>query len=357
MVFVKNRGKCFSKDKLKLAGFGIIYLLLFAACSPMRYVGIEVYNPAGIFFPKEVKKVLIVNNAVPQPEVPYVSTLVRAPDSTKIAADSALYNFCRILGVKIAESSYFEDVLLLEEGYRDDAYFFSDQQLAPADVSLLCREHEVDAIISLDRLLFQLKESVQTFDFEVAGWMEVEVSGMIRAYLPGKNTPLASVEIADTIYPQLQFDILDFSSSLAGAEVLLQEAAATVAERALVNFAPYWSEDARWYYVSSGALWKEAAAYAVSDKWAQAYEKWKALYDETADASWQSKARLASNMALSNELAGDFPKALYWATHSYQLLQGRLSEDDRFLKLQKTYVDVLTYRILADKRLHLQIDE
>lgn len=48
-----------------------LYLLmacLFSACSTIEYIGIETYNPAEITFPKNVDKVLIVNNAVPQPD-------------------------------------------------------------------------------------------------------------------------------------------------------------------------------------------------------------------------------------------------------------------------------------------------
>ena len=48
----------------------ILYLLvvcLFSACSTIEYFGIETYNPAEITFPKNIEKVLIVNNAVPQP--------------------------------------------------------------------------------------------------------------------------------------------------------------------------------------------------------------------------------------------------------------------------------------------------
>lgn len=47
-----------------------LYLLmacLFSACNTIEYIGIETYNPAEITFPKNVDKVLIVNNAVPQP--------------------------------------------------------------------------------------------------------------------------------------------------------------------------------------------------------------------------------------------------------------------------------------------------
>ena len=41
---------------------------LLSACSTINYVGIETYNPAEVTFPENVAKVLIVNNAVPQPE-------------------------------------------------------------------------------------------------------------------------------------------------------------------------------------------------------------------------------------------------------------------------------------------------
>ena len=41
---------------------------LLSACSTINYVGIETYNPAEVTVPENGAKVLIVNNAVPQPE-------------------------------------------------------------------------------------------------------------------------------------------------------------------------------------------------------------------------------------------------------------------------------------------------
>ncbi|MDR2918914.1 MAG: DUF6340 family protein [Tannerella sp.] len=336
----------------------VLLLLSFAACSPVRYMGIETYNPSGITFPREVKSVLIVNNAVPQPEVPFESTMQSKRDSVHISADSAFFDFCRTLGLEIAASPYFEDVRLLEEGYRKDKYFFTDRMLSTNDVSLLCEEHDVDAIVSLDQLMFRIRESAwKSSEFDFEGWMEIDVTGVIRAYLPERNTPLTSILISDTISPQLGYDILDVASVLVYPEIMLRETAKAVAEKSSVNFVPYWSNDVRWYYVSSNAQWKEAAASATLDRWEQAYDKWKAVYDKTPESSWQSKSRLASNMALSKELTGDFAKALYWATESYRLLQGKLKESDRNFTLQKLYIDVLKHRILADKRLHNQIDE
>lgn len=80
-----------------------LYLLmacLFSACNTIEYIGIETYNPAEITFPKNVDKVLIVNNAVPQPDdVGYTYNLYgTVQDTARAHADSALYDACHSLG-------------------------------------------------------------------------------------------------------------------------------------------------------------------------------------------------------------------------------------------------------------------
>lgn len=337
-------------------GWGGLVLLLMVSCSPVRYVGIETYNPSAVTFPREVRRVLIVNHAVPQPQVPFESTLPGRRDTLQLPADSAVSDFCRTLGSEIAAAPYFEDVRLLEEGYRDDPYFFSDRKLTPGDVSSLCREHEVDAVISVDQLMFRFSESfrktAESVELDMEEWIGIDVSGMIRAYLPELDTPFVSILIADTIYPPLYYDDSGISLQVGS---MLRDAAKQVAGMSGINFAPYWSDDLRWYYLSSAALWKEATAYAASDRWEQAHETWKTIYDKTPDASRQSKSRLASNLALCNEMTGHFGKAVYWATESLRLLEGELDDDDRFLRMQRSYLDVLKYRMMADKRLRMQV--
>lgn len=92
---------------------------LLSACSTINYVGIETYNPAEVTFPENVAKVLIVNNAVPQPEdAGYEYTLQgEKQDTCKAKADSALFDACRTLGEAIVEASYFNDVLLYHDGF------------------------------------------------------------------------------------------------------------------------------------------------------------------------------------------------------------------------------------------------
>jgi hypothetical protein len=133
------------------------YCLLVVSCNPVRYIGIETYNPSDITFPKGVKKVLLINNAFVQQDVPFVSTVRKMPDTVKIAADSAHVDFCRTLGRQIAESPYFEDVRLFDGVYRTAITSSFDLKLTRSEVRQFCDDHDVNAVISVDQLLFSIK--------------------------------------------------------------------------------------------------------------------------------------------------------------------------------------------------------
>jgi len=339
----------------------LLLLLLFFSCSPVRYISIETRNPATLTFPPEMRRMLIVNNAVEQQEVPFESNFRQLPDSIKITADSTTFDFCLTLGETLAEFAGFDDVRLLEGGYRRDLQTFFAPTLTQDEVGLLCAEHEVDVVISLDRLLFQLKEYADyVYGMEVNGMVDVEVAGVLRVYLPNRISPLTTIELADTItpVPELTLEQNDLRSwdilFSHDKTFLLRESAKFLAEEARVHFIPYWNEDVRWYYVASNARWKEASAYAVSERWDKALEIWRTLYGQSS--SWKQKARLASNIALGFELTDDLNEALKYAELSHQLLSGYLGEDDLTVKRHELYARVLSHRILEEQRLRLQIN-
>ncbi|MDR2470432.1 MAG: DUF6340 family protein [Tannerella sp.] len=339
------------------SSFPVVCLLwLAASCSSIRYAGIETYNPAGVTFPEGVKKVLVLNNASAQREVPFESTVRRLPDSVKIAADSAVMVFCRALGQQIADSPYFEDVRLLDGCYRTDARALVEEKLTQNEIRRLCEEHEVDAVISLDRLLFYIREDVERIswtDTEIR--IRVEVSGVLRAAVPDGNTPLAAVYLSDTVMPSLSPE--DYyggdASFLPAPEYMLQEVAAYMASESHVNFVPYWSADTRWYYLSPDSRWKEATACVVAEKWDEASAKWEALYERAA--SWKAKARLASNRALCAEMSGQLTQALHWATLAHQHFSAHPETGAHTLVRQKSYISVLERRIAVEEILRRQL--
>jgi len=337
-----------------------LLFLLLLSCSPFRYIAVDTQNPAAITFPPELRRILVVNNAVTQQEVPYESTLRMIPDSVKITADSTAFDFCRTLGEIVAEHPFFDDVRLLEGCFRKDMMPLTAMFLTREEVGQLCDEHEVDVVISLDRLLFKLKEDTEkVYGVEVIGMLRVEVSGVLRLYLPGRETPMTTVLLADTIKPDFWFepdDMLPHSLLFSSDHTnLLRKSARLLAEEARVHFIPYWSHDVRWYYVASESQWKEATAFAVSERWDRATQLWLTLYDRAS--SWKKRARLASNIALGKELTGDLEEALKYAERSHQLFLEQLGKEDETVKKQEVYVRVLSNRIVEERRLRVQMGE
>jgi hypothetical protein len=340
---------------LRAAAFAVCGAAL-ASCSQMHYVNIETYNPAGITFPTGVRRVLIVNNAVAQPNVPLESTVRKLPDSLKLAGDSVVADFCRMLGREIAASPRFDDVLLYEGCYRTDSSVYRERQLAPGEVERLCGEHGVDAVISLDRLSFRIREDVRAVTWlDAVGEVEVEVSGVLRASLPDRDTPLATVYITDTVMPQTAPEEVYPTDAYLLPEPadVLQMAAEDAVTKVYVNFVPYWSGDMRWYYVSTDSRWKEAAAFAAAERWENAAEIWEALYGGTR--SWKAKARLAANLALCAEYSGQLAQALEWAAVAHRHFSGHLSAGDRAVVMQNLYVNILERRMEAEKTLRRQL--
>jgi hypothetical protein len=326
------------------------------ACTPVRYVGIETYAPASITFPRNVKKILILNHAAAQPKVPFSSAVRTAPDSLGIASDSALVDFCRTTGRLIAESPRFEDVRLYEGPYRTDPAFSSDAPLTGSEIRRLCGEHDVQAVISLDRLLFSIHEDVWKISAidELHEW-QIRVSGVMRTCFPDGNTAPNAIYLLDTVIPQLTSNNGWADLPVPTPEQLLREVAAHVATKAYVHFVPYWREDTRWYYVSSGSRWKEASAFAAAERWERAVAVWEALYEKSV--SWKAKARLASNLALGAELGGRLTAAWQWATLAHQYFAAHLDADDATVRLQKAYVEALEQRMEEDKILQRQMEQ
>lgn len=329
-------------------------LLLLASCGSLRYVDIETYNPSEIVFPKKVRKILVVNNAVAQSKVRYepLRQMTHA-DTVGVSADSTTFDFCRRLGERMAQSPRFDDVRLYPGTLRGDPFFVSEQRLTEEAVRRLCEEEAVDAVISLDRLLFKMKGVLRQGDYLPMSSVDVEVLGTVRAVLPDEKRALGAVLLSDTIPVNLEWDLTgsEKPEDLALHEVL-RSVSKYLADKTHVNFVPHWTSDTRWYYTSPGSLWKEASAYASTDHWDEASAIWQRLYDRTPEG--KAQARLAANLALSEEIKGDLQKALEWAKRSHELCRKHFGVSAEATRNQGHYVSVLEHRVRSDEALRKQ---
>lgn len=337
------------------SALSILIVCLFSACSSMNYVGIETYNPAEITFPENVGKVLIVNNAIPQPDKSgFEYKLFGAiQDTARLNADSALVAVCQGLGKAILDVSYFDDVLLFNVPTRKDERFYSDEKLTPEQILALCRETGADAVISVDRMLFETDVNVVAFpEGYVAGDIAVKMAGVMRAYIPGRSNPLATVLLSDSLFwSEAADNIALLSFVLPSPENAVRAAGQYIGAKASPNFVPHWKNETRWYYSGVGSQWKEASAYAATEKWEMAAARWKQLFERS---SGKNKAKAAANLALYHEMKSELAEALDWATQSLEMFKKSAGDDDRNTKLLNLYVEALTSRIHSDKKLNMQ---
>lgn len=337
----------------------LLLSLLLSACGQMRYIGIETFNPAEITYPPEVKKVLVVNNAVPQPPDSGYKYLLMGmdQDTCRAHADSALYYAGKALSEAIFETDYFQDVLLISETIREDADFLVDKKLTQEEVKALCYETGADAVISFDRLLFDMVKTVTNYaDGYTLGIIDIDIYGIVRSYLPSRESPQLTLLIGDSIFwaeEAIDFRVLE--ELLPDADHALRTAGDYIGRKIYNMFVPFWDRETRWFYTGFGTKWQKATAYAVNEKWENAFEQWKDLYANSS--GWKSKAKSAANIALYYELTEDMEKALEWAKKTYELFEKNAGEENKNTQLQAVYRNKIIERIRNDKKLNIQFGE
>ena len=338
----------------KKRGWGIYVclslLLLLASCSTIRFIGIDTLEPSELHVPHTVRRVLILDNAAMPSAAPCALTLGKIPlEVTEVTTDSMAFYYCHTLGERIADAHRYDDVRLYDRAYPPS--HLSDQPLSASEVRQLCTDEGVDAVISLDRLQFSVKGDVDPLYFLTHDPLRVEVSGLIRLSIPSDTLTMArTVHLSDTLRAAFEGTIDSPEAISPALRTVLREVSLYMADKSSSRFVPHWEPNVRWYYTSSSSAWKEASAYATAEKWKEAAAIWHRLYQQTSN--WKARARLASNIAVSEELSGNLTLASDWADRSYNhYMEHTFGTDSITLDRQRWYAAAMKLRLHSDQEL------
>ena len=303
---------------------------------------------------------MIVNNAAQQPD----NSIIRDFDETaekstmSVSADSMAYFFCLSLGKAMAESPVFDDVRLCDDTLRSDSVYILRRSFTPNEVKLFCDEYDVDALIMLEKLFFKIFVINQSRN-SYFNWsfLSVIITGELKALCPGYQTAL-TIPFTDSLQwaTEESFnnqEILEFTAE--DIQLAMRYLSENTGEKLYIHFVPFWDNEKRWFYTNISSDWKRATSYAIVEKWEEAANEWLPLFDKAK--KWKQKAMLASNLALYNEIKGDFPKAIAYAEIACSLFKENTEEDNSKRLRQQSYLEILTKRAENDETLAQQLRE
>lgn len=342
---------------MKHFSFCLLLLLLLSGCSSVTYLAIDTYRPAEITFPNTVRRVLVVNNAVPQPSDAgydyYLYGMLQ--DTARAVADSALYRATVGLSVGLAQEEYFDEVFLVHLPIRNDKEYLVEKPLTKEQIEELCGLTDADAVISYDRLLFNTRKVVKKeADGGVSGEILVVAGGTTRAYMRDREKPLTTIHFSDSIKfmeEAINYETMDWF--LPSPDDALIIAGDYIGKMLVTRFSPYWEQVDRYYYTGMDARWKEATAYAKNGNWEEAARRWESLYVQST--GWKTRARLAHNLALMNEMSNKLEEAFAKAQEAKELFEKHRPAENSERKAIEQYAEALGKRLLEDKKLNIQL--
>ncbi len=328
--------------------------LFFTSCISFSTISIQVLEPASDPLTTAVGSTALLNRSIFDPLIYRVPEDERILDSVlvtsyNLATTEVLFSLADILN-ESPRFAFIDNDKLLEMPVTDKTK--EKEILEPSFVNYLCDSLQVDGIISLENYYVEYNDTLikvpgesgtQWMDYYI-GRTEVLIDGKWRAYIRSEDSPVEEFRIKDTLsWEYSAFSAEETLINLPAAEEALIEASYFTALTYARRIAPYWLEKERYYYSTGNRLLRQASVYLLSDQLQNA----ETVYETLIGRNNKNTIAAASlNLALINELRGDFRQALVLARKSFRLKRHPLTAG---------YIEILENRLEKSRELDEQL--
>ena len=300
----------------------LLAITLLTSCQSLEQLSIDYMQPARISFPDELKRVGIVNNVPENLPNLLARQFTDAPDTEAdgLSRKTTYYNGTPALAIEslaqaIADEQYFEQVIICDSALRA-----ADTQLRAGGLSLeeinqLCSDLGVDVLISLEALqMREVREVGYIPEFGVfGGQVAVNVRPTINLYLPGRDTPVTTVNASDSIYwDEVGGSYNNVRNRLISEQEMVKQASDFAGTVPVKSLLPHWTTTERTYFTNGNIKMRDGVVYAREGQWDKAAELWQQAYNSSKSAKKQCYA--AYNLALAYEMQDNIEEALKWIT-------------------------------------------
>ncbi|PKP37868.1 MAG: hypothetical protein CVT98_05600 [Bacteroidetes bacterium HGW-Bacteroidetes-15] len=314
--------KTVSSIKLNVLLLVVLSLSFFSCTQNKKVVNIQTLRPSELTIPKDFSQPIVVASIYKGIEGDRESMAQAALDSTA-AMEAAI-----VLAESLYDSPWFQGLKIpVRSNYRDD----SSRLILPfkwSKVEEICAKDNADLLISLEYI--KITPSSDSYSYwdgvtnAYYGYLSMNIYAYWRVYDLNRKKVVADYLYRDTItwedYDYINVRVGDqlpgfFSASSYSGYVVGSEYAKLIA--------PSWMDEQRIYFGGGSKEMRAAAELASQNDWLGAAGYWQQVLNNQK-VKPEIAAKAAFNMAVANEMVGNFDVALEWLNKSaeyYSILE------------------------------------
>lgn len=296
--------------------FGTVFL---TSCTSMLFTSLDVLRPAKVAFAAQANRLLIVNNTVTQPaDYGHKKQLLNDNVKNVLIPTDSLSIFC--LGALTEElngKDFFSSVQLIPNSLSTKTDFTTINMLNADSVKKLCASHQVDVILSLDKIKVndELSEYYLAESSSYLSTLDIKFETSWSIHYPN-NSEISQIQFKDTVYWEGEsYTERKATSELPNRLDALVDGALSVGHKSVNRFIPYWKKVDRYLFNSGNKGMKQGMDSFYVKNWEASIGCWEKTMQKSKSS--RIKAQAANNIAISYEILGDIDKALEYAVLSY----------------------------------------
>ena len=279
-----------------------------------------------------VRRVLVVNNALVQPDDFGHSTVLDGNNKSGISVrlDKALLYSLFSLTQTLDESGDFDAVELLDVSQNSSTNYYARESLSANKVQNLMQIYQVDALLVLNQLvLYDVLEAFQTDDDGQYAYIQAFAQSHWSMFFADASRRSQTLSYADTLIweSKVEYTRTQALNQLPNREDALLYLASTLGEGLGKSFVHSWVTVPRYLYDIADAHIEAGLQSFRYQRWEEAIGNWQmAMGNESKFEGRKSKVKdnktaavAAANIAIAYEMLGDYSSACDYANEASRL--------------------------------------
>lgn len=303
---------------IRLCSLLLVLCSLYVNAQQQWYFSVDERYPAERQQLQGKQRILVVNNALTQPQDFGHSTILDGENTGNVEIDlsrSVLY--CLFATTQSMESTgEFDAVELMDISQNHSTNYYSRTPLTFSQAERLCTDYQADALLTLNQLvLYDIVESFPTDEGTYYAYLQAYAQSHWTIHYAGQ-TREATFTQADTLLweSQLHYNRTQSLSDLPSRQEALHYLARELGNRIGSSFAPSWQTTRRYIYELPD-LQAGLDAFRLQ-RWNSAINQWLTIVDSKDK---KAAACAAANIAIAYEMLGDYASACDYAQRASRL--------------------------------------